>query len=554
MRHRSARVSAIGGVITLVLALCGLIGCGSNPPNDCTQGPVAIADFGTSVAVLGDSYAAGEGTFNTGNCSTHNPPSYDYYATTQTYLDGKGNVESGCHRSPGAFAPLVGVALENFVACSGATTGDVETGSKGFHKQINVLNARIRVVVLSVTGDNIGFGSLGSCIDINYFGHGHPSTQAECDQAVKQSLDSIPKALANLVKLWATIETMTHGAWIIQLGYPRVFPSGGYDGGCNGIIQSKQKQLNNVADTLDSALQKNAADYPYVKFVDTVPTFAGHEVCGSSSGKPYINDLQTNAGTANNCPTDYIVNGACSQSFHPNAWGYEAEAQLLKPVIAQLLATSSPSPSPASTSVCSSQTFLSVVRSKGYAQSVTPSGTPTCAGGYALETFVPYTGGQQAQFFFKKNPDGTWTIIEGGNAIPTIACRAIPAKILSLLGAQCPPAAMSPPPAPASTAPPTGECSSAIFLKLMLSQGATFTGVSGPPKCLDGYAEQNFTFPKGPTSNYPTYFFQSDGHGGWTMLGGGAIGDVTSVCSSLPANVRTAFALPATAGSGCPAG
>ena len=44
--------------------------------------------------------------------------------------------------------------------------------------------------------------------------------------------------------------------------------------------------------------------------------------------------------TSNNCPKDYIVNGACSQSFHPNAWGYEAEAQLLKPIIAQLLTTS----------------------------------------------------------------------------------------------------------------------------------------------------------------------------------------------------------------------
>lgn len=95
---------------------------------------------------------------------------------------------------------------------------------------------------------------------------------------------------------------------------------------------------------------------------------------------------------------------------------------------------------------CSSQTFLGVVRSKGYAQSVTPSGTPTCAGGYALETFVPYTGGQEAQFFFKKNPDGIWTIIEGGDATPTVACQAIPPKALSKLGAVCPAGPMSPPP------------------------------------------------------------------------------------------------------------
>lgn len=347
MLRRIVRVAAIGGVLSLALAFGGgLVGCGSSLPSDCTQGPVAIADFGTSVAVLGDSYASGEGTFNTGSCSSDNPPSYDYYAPTRTYVDGQGNVASGCHRSPGAFVPLLGVAMGNFVACSGATIGDVENGSKGFGKQINALNPGVRVVVLSVTGDDVGFGSLGSCINISVLGHGHPGTEADCNQAVKQTLGSIPRALPELVKLWATIETMTHGAWIIQLGYPRVFPLGGYEGGCNGISTPKQNQLNNVADTLDSALQKTADSYPHVKFEPTIGTFAGHEVCGSSSGKPYINDLQTDIGAANNCQKEYIVNGACSQSFHPNAWGYEAEAQLLKPVIAQLLATSSPSPSP----------------------------------------------------------------------------------------------------------------------------------------------------------------------------------------------------------------
>jgi len=212
--------------------------------------------------------------------------------------------------------------------------------------------------------------------------------------------------------------------------------------------------------------------------------------------------------------------------------------------------TTKPMASPSTTSSCTSQAFLNVVKGSGPIQP-TISGPPTCVDGYALQLFTAGPGGQAAQFFFKKAQNGSWTLIEGGDAIPTIACRVIPANVLTKLGAQCPSAAYAPSSPPTSTA---SKCSSAVFLKLMLTQGATFTGVSGPAKCLDGYAEQNFTFPKGPTSNYPTYFFQSDGHGGWTVLGGGAIGDVTSVCSSLPANVRNAFTLPAAADSGCPAG
>jgi hypothetical protein len=202
---------------------------------------------------------------------------------------------------------------------------------------------------------------------------------------------------------------------------------------------------------------------------------------------------------------------------------------------------------------CTTSTFLSVVRGKGYGNQIGAHGQPTCANGYALQVFTPYPGGQAAQFFFKQAADGSWKLIEGGDALPTVACQTIPAPVLAKLGASCPPAAQSPSPTTASTAPVAG-CGSMVFLQLMQSQGATVTSAAGPPKCLNGYAEQNFNYPKGPTANYPTFFFHSDGHGGWTILGGGAIGDATSVCSALPPSVRAAFQLPTKDDSGCPAG
>ena len=202
---------------------------------------------------------------------------------------------------------------------------------------------------------------------------------------------------------------------------------------------------------------------------------------------------------------------------------------------------------------CTTSTFLSVVRGKGYGNQIGAQGQPTCANGYALQVFTPYPGGQAAQFFFKQAADGSWKPIEGGDALPTIACQTIPAPVLTKLGANCPPAAQSPSPTIASIAPAAG-CRSAVFLQLMQSQGATVISAAGPPTCLGGYAEQDFNYPKGPTANYPTFFFQQTANGSWTILGGGAIGDAVSVCSALPVKVHQAFLKPATADSGCPAG
>jgi O-glycosyl hydrolase len=210
--------------------------------------------------------------------------------------------------------------------------------------------------------------------------------------------------------------------------------------------------------------------------------------------------------------------------------------------------TSVPSPS-ATPASCSSQTFLSVVGGDDVI-----SGPPRCADGYALQIFTAGVGGQAAPFFFKQGSNGVWTLIEGGDAIPTIACSTIPANVLTKLGAQCPGAALAPSAQQSPSASAASRCSSDVFLKIMQSQGATVTSASGAPKCVGGYAEQNFNYPKGPAANYPTFFFKADGHGGWTVLGGGAIGDAMSVCNAMPPNVRAAFALPTVRDSGCPAG
>ena len=210
--------------------------------------------------------------------------------------------------------------------------------------------------------------------------------------------------------------------------------------------------------------------------------------------------------------------------------------------------TSPPEPS------CPYDVFLRIARTKA-GDTVTLAGQPTCADGYALQLFIPYPGGQEAPFFFKKDDNGSWTLLEGGDATPTVACSIISTSILVKLGAHCPPAGSPATSSPAPTSSPTTGCTATVFLKVMQSQGATVSGVSGQPTCIDGYAEQNFTSPNGPTANYPTFFFYHfNGPLGWRLLGGGAIGDATTVCRAMPAAVRSAFERPTRENTGCPAG
>jgi hypothetical protein len=123
--------------------------------------------------------------------------------------------------------------------------------------------------------------------------------------------------------------------------------------------------------------------------------------------------------------------------------------------------TASPSPSP--TAVCPSQVFQSLVLAK-YGPAARAAGKATCAGTYALQDFTPYAGGQEAQFFFKQDVSGHWTIIEGGNAVPTIACSTIPVAVLTKLGAQCPAVALT----------PTTSASPSVLIKL---KAGTFDGI-----------------------------------------------------------------------------
>jgi GDSL-like Lipase/Acylhydrolase family len=295
------------------------------PPSLATADKLTDAQ-GQEVAVLGDSYASGEGAYDV------NDPKMDYYENTRVAPDGT----SGCHRSPFAYGPLLGVPVSNFVACSGATIANVDVKEpnkfKGFPSQLGILkNPGIKLVILSVTGDDLGFSNiLGACI------YKLPTTPGSCNAAVNAGTGQVGNTMPKLKALWGKIEALTNGAKIIQVGYPDLFPSGGHLG-CNGISPDDQVGMNFAANYLDTQLADTVGDDPHVTFVDVRQLFTTHEVCGDTAG-PFINDLQLAIPDGHNCHANYVSRDrVCTQSFHPNVVAYAAEKALLIPTVKQLL-------------------------------------------------------------------------------------------------------------------------------------------------------------------------------------------------------------------------
>jgi lysophospholipase L1-like esterase len=536
---------------------------------------------------LGDSFSSGEGV-KPFHPETDHAARWPWSGTKDI-----------CHRSFIAYSQILqevaridGVAKyseaprpqsDNFVACSGAKTQDLwhwNVDNRSEPPQFDRLNVNavesnghpggpVGLITMTMGGNDVGFGSIiqdclsvrsGSCqmseqhaLDINlhwidgtYSGNAPagPHCGPGCNpyKACPPGSGCNPE---NLVQVYRALRQKAPHARILVLGYPREFRPN-YTDSCQHIDRADQNWANtHLTDALNNVIQANIkAANADIEYVRTVKYFLPHEQW-CTFGDP---DSGFNGAFDPNLGSDY------QGGFHPNPRGQQLLAQAVLDELQNPgpITNTSPSPSPSatSTSSCSSQAFLSVVGGDDVI-----SGPPRCADGYALQIFTAGAGGQAAQFFFKEGSNGTWTLIEGGDSIATVACSTIPAVVLNKLGAQCPTAALAPTTPPSPTSPPTSRCNPTVFLKVMRSQGATVTGVSGSPTCVDGYAEQDFTFPQGPTSNYPTYFFYHfNGPLGWSILGGGAIGDVMTECRTFPPKVLAAFAQPARDNSGCPSG
>lgn len=244
----------------LATMLVGLVGVGAGAAAAEPPAPVVYD-------ALGDSYGSGFGV----------PP----YSET-------------CGRSDGAYAVQIDgrkkLALDDFVACAGATTTSLVAGG-----QLEALDSDTGLVTISIGGNDIGWSAaVVACLG---------GSDDDCASAIAATRDRITRELPGLLDdVYTQAAQQAPGAHVVITGYPKLF-SPEY-GGFLAASSAEQESLNDGADVLNGVLAA-AADRHGFQFVDVTKRFLDHGA---------------------NSPDAWILGPFDPGAFHPNAAGYEAYA------------------------------------------------------------------------------------------------------------------------------------------------------------------------------------------------------------------------------------
>lgn len=226
--------------------------------------------------------------------------SVNYVALGDSYSSGLGTgvyeaVSAACARSGLSYPPLWAAehspASFTFVACAGATTADV------LANQVSALGAATDLVTITIGGNDAGFAPvLQTC------------TVAPRDSACIAAVDAaevfelfvLPARLAHA---YAAIRAAAPHAYVVVLGYPRLFEltSSCADPQAPNLV--RRRKLNEGADLLNNVIKTVSTLYG-LGFADVRDRFAGHGVCSTNS---WING-----------PTVLPSIGP----YHPNQTGY----------------------------------------------------------------------------------------------------------------------------------------------------------------------------------------------------------------------------------------
>lgn len=281
---------------------------------------------------LGDSFASGEGAGD-----YREGTNYDRRDDWDPRNWGDDD-RNRCRRSTNAYAERVfrGNAFQGgltMVSCSGARLGaEVDPGTDddtdggaiydpnpdhtGEDAQIDFLDGDTSLVTMSIGGNDLGFGPVIRDCMIN--GQRGVPIVATCQGTWDADLDRrIEELRPQLVALYADLRGRAPHARIIIMGYPRLFHEPPSEPLSNLLFADDQVWMNGKADALNAMLRE-AAREAGVEFIDPTDAFIGH---GVGSDDPWINDMDWGG------PGISLFDPG---SFHPNASGHEAMADLLQ--------------------------------------------------------------------------------------------------------------------------------------------------------------------------------------------------------------------------------
>ncbi|MEO8907465.1 MAG: SGNH/GDSL hydrolase family protein [Microbacteriaceae bacterium] len=219
----------------------------------------------------------------------------DYIALGDSYAAGMGGgSETGrCRRSPNSYPRLIGasssVQLERTVACSGATTADVQ------RDQLAALGSRVGLVTLTVGGNDLDVATLADACA--------RGLTRSCQTEFRTSLTLLNVLPDRLAATYGSVVKAAPTARVVVTGYPILFAIPQTDSpefSTIAVVNAATASMNQLIETAVAKKKKSGANISYVPI-----SFAGHEI---GTKDPWI----TTSGP---------------DIYHPNAAGYQAMAK-----------------------------------------------------------------------------------------------------------------------------------------------------------------------------------------------------------------------------------
>jgi lysophospholipase L1-like esterase len=283
---------------------------------------------------LGDSYTAGEGSFN--------------------YVAGTDLPYNRCHLSVHSYPFLLSQDIfhgdGHSAACSGARIHDIDDTSGGYPGQVtggiarktrtvDSVNAIIneynpgyiaqyeiaahyqpKVLTVSAGGNDMGFADIMKACALPSIKTSTCYDTFEDRQEVMQTIDSQLKPLVSLYKM---LQESTPTSAVYVIGYPQIVFGGG-SCALNVHLDAKEIEFSQEVTEYMNGVIQQAAAAAGVQYVDISKALSGHRLCESKSYDVAVNGLT--AGTDDG-PWGTKVFG--SESYHPTALGQELIEQAI---------------------------------------------------------------------------------------------------------------------------------------------------------------------------------------------------------------------------------
>jgi lysophospholipase L1-like esterase len=346
MRRRLRPLSRAAAVAAALLATpCAALGAA--PP--------------TAVVSMGDSYISGEAGRWLGN-SANVAGSRDgtdracvfTFGLCTSYDDGRvyvdGTAADGCHRSDVAEVLSAQLPVDRRVnlACSGAVTTNLlrsssgGTTAHGEAPQSDQLlpvarSTRVRMIVVSVGGNDLGFASIVTACFEAYLTHAAPCSASQADKLSDQRID---EAAARIERAIDDIRaTMREAGYadddyrLVLQTYPVVIPRAADAryleadqrrtvDGCP-FYDADMDWAQKVAAPQIGKAVKAAAASRGAEVLELLQAFAGHEICARTTAA--VSALAPPSPTGSEwgraVSASTIAEGQTQELFHPDAYG-----------------------------------------------------------------------------------------------------------------------------------------------------------------------------------------------------------------------------------------